>query len=77
MGKTPASRPGWLRKAVIVTREAIEDHLRLEPVRAAAMSAEERRHFVIDNLAIVIAAANQKTDALDDAETVVIRSGDL
>lgn len=40
---------GEKSREVIVTREAIEDYLRLDPVRAAAMSAEERRVFVLDN----------------------------
>ncbi|MEO8453520.1 MAG: hypothetical protein ABI454_00015 [Sphingomicrobium sp.] len=47
---------GEKSRKVIITREAIEDYLRLDPVRAAEMSAEERRHFVIDDLAIMIAA---------------------
>jgi hypothetical protein len=64
-------------RKVIVTREAIEDYLRLDSVRAAAMSAEERRRFVIDNLAIVIAAANRKTDSADEADIVMIRAGEI
>ncbi|MEA3057462.1 MAG: hypothetical protein QOF34_277 [Sphingomonadales bacterium] len=68
---------GERSRKVIVTREAIEDHLRLDPVAAAAMSAEDRRRFVIDNLAIVIAAANRKTDPADQAETVMIRAGEI
>jgi hypothetical protein len=64
-------------RKVIVTREAIEDYLRLDPVRAAAMSAEERRHFVIENLAIMIAAANRKTNPEDDTENVMIHTGEI
>jgi hypothetical protein len=68
---------GEKSRKVIVTREAIEDYLRLDPVRAAAMSAEERRVFVIDNLAVVIAAANRKTDPAEETETIMIRTGEI
>lgn len=68
---------GEKSRKVIVTREAIEDYLRLDPVRAAAMSAEERRLFVIDNLAVMIAAANKKTDPADETDAVMIRTGEI
>lgn len=70
----------WVReksRKVIVTRGVIEDHLRLDPVRAAAMSAQERRRFVIDHLPNIIAAANRKTDPADDAESVLMRRGEM
>ena len=37
-------------RVVVVTREAIEDHLALKPEEAAAMTAPERVDFVSDNL---------------------------
>lgn len=64
-------------RKVIVTRQAIEDYLGLDPVRAAALSHEARRDFVIDNLALIIAAANRKTNPSDDAEAVMIRTGEI
>ena len=64
-------------RRVVVTREAIEEYLQLDPQRAAAMSAEKRRNFVIDNLPIVIAAANRKTGPSDQTDFVMIRTGDL
>jgi hypothetical protein len=64
-------------RKVIVTREAIEDYLRLDPVRAAAMSHEARRDFVIDNLGAIIAAANRKTSPSDEADAVMIGTGEI
>jgi hypothetical protein len=56
---------------------ATEDNLRVDPLRAAAMSAEERRVFVMDDLAVIIAAANKKTDAADENDILMIRSGEI
>jgi hypothetical protein len=65
-------------RTIIVTREAIEDYLRLGPEEAAAMSAEDRRRFVIANLPLVIAAANRKIDPIDRAaDLITIRTGEL
>lgn len=63
---------------VAVTREAIEDYLRLQPDVAAVMSREERREFVRDHLDEIIAAANRKVDPSDRAaDLVTIRTGEL
>jgi hypothetical protein len=64
-------------RRVVVTREAIEEYLQLDPQRAAAMFAEERRNFVTDNLPLVIAAADRKTDPSDRADLVIICTGEL
>ena len=65
-------------RRVAVTREAIEDFLKLAPDVAAAMSPEERREFVRDHLAEIIAAANRKIDPIDRAQDLItIRTGEL
>jgi hypothetical protein len=65
-------------RTVVVTREAIEDYLGLSPDEAAAMRPAERADFVADNLALLIAAANCKIDAIDRAEDLItIRTGEI
>lgn len=65
-------------RTIVVTREAIEDYLKLDPERAGDMTAEQRSNFVRENLAMVIAAANRKAERGDHAEdAVVLRRGDL
>jgi hypothetical protein len=65
-------------RKVIVTREAIEDYLRLDRAAAEAMTAQDRRNFVRDNLPLVIAAANRKTDAAAPVtQAVTIGAGEL
>ena len=65
-------------RTVVVTREAIEEYLGLNPDHAAAMSHEERIDFVGDNLPVLIAAANRKIDPIDRMEDLVtLRRGDI
>jgi hypothetical protein len=62
-------------RLVIVTRQAIEDYLRLDSKRAVSMSPKARRDLVIGNLAVMIAAASRKTDVLDEADAISYRKG--
>jgi hypothetical protein len=65
-------------RTIAVTREAIEAYLGLSPEEAAARTAEDRRKFVTDHLATVIAAAKRKMEPFDRSEDLVtIRTGDL
>ena len=65
-------------RTIAVTREAIEDYLKLDPERAGDMTAEQRSSFVRENVALVIAAAHRKAEQGDHAEDVlVIRRGEL
>jgi hypothetical protein len=72
---------GWIAgesRTIVVTREAVETYLGLGPARAAAMTAEDRREFVEDHVALVIAAAARKVDPSDRAtDLVTIRGGEL
>ncbi len=66
----------WRR--IIVTREAIEDHLRLSPEEAAAMSQEERCGFVRSHLPYVFAAIRRKLRGTSGAaERMTIRAGEM
>jgi hypothetical protein len=65
-------------RTVAVTREAIENYLAVSPEEAAAMSADERRRFVRNNISLVVAAANRKAHASDHAaDAITIRRGEL
>jgi hypothetical protein len=65
-------------RTIVVTREAIEDHLALAPQQAAEMTAAQRCEFVTDHLAQVIAAADRKAVRSDHpADPVMIRTGEL
>jgi hypothetical protein len=65
-------------RTIVVTREAIEDYLRLSPEAAAAMPARERADFVRQNLAAVIVAATRKIDPSEqEVEIITLRSSDL
>ncbi|HEY8591829.1 MAG TPA: hypothetical protein VIL42_03070 [Sphingomicrobium sp.] len=69
---------GGESRLVVVTPEAIAEHLGLPGNEGAALSADERRRFVRDNISLVVAAANQKAGAADHAEdSLVIRRGEL
>jgi cobyrinic acid a,c-diamide synthase len=65
-------------RVISVTRQAIEEYLRLEPEVAAVMPPGERLNFVREHLGLVMAAASRKSDPLDTEQDVVtIRSGEL
>ncbi|MEP6982252.1 MAG: hypothetical protein ABI853_01230 [Sphingomicrobium sp.] len=65
-------------RTIVVTSEAIEDYLALDPDGAASMSPEERVNFVSDNLPLFIAAANRKIDPIDRAaDLITIRTGEI
>ena len=68
---------GERSRRVVVTRKAIEEYLQLDRSQAATMSAQERLDFVVDNLSMVIAAANRKTDPSDQTDLVMIGTGEL
>ena len=65
-------------RRVIVTREAIDGYLRLDPHEAVPMSAADRREFVRLHLREIIEAANRKLAATSEtAHIVKIQSGEL
>jgi hypothetical protein len=78
---TDTALQAWIAgesRTVVVTREAIEDFLKLGPKEAGDMTAEHRSSFVREHLAMVIASANRKAERSDHAEDlVVIRTGEL
>ncbi len=66
----------WRR--IIVTREAIEDHLRASPEVAAAMTADDRCDYVRKNLPYVFAAIRRKLRGTTGAaERMTIKAGEL
>ena len=65
-------------RRVCVTREAIEDKLKLPPDHAATFSPEERCDFVRRHLPNVIAAVRRKFYVTnEDADVVLIGTKDL
>jgi hypothetical protein len=65
-------------RTIVVTKEAIEAYLHLSVRSAAAMTAEQRRHFVEARLPMVISAATRKASATDHAgDSITIRRGEL
>lgn len=65
-------------RRIEVTREAIQDFLRLPPDAAATMPPEGRREFVRDHLSEIIAAVHDKIDPSDrTADFLTVRTGEL
>ncbi|MFL6830444.1 MAG: hypothetical protein ACJ8D5_07485 [Sphingomicrobium sp.] len=65
-------------RSISVSAEAIEAHLRLPADRAAAMTDDDRRDFVRNNLAAVVTAAtNWLRSTNPDADTIPLEDGQL
>jgi hypothetical protein len=64
---------------VRITREAIEDKLKLPPDHAATFSPDERREFVARHLPEVIAAVHRKFQGVKPPadDVIVIGTGEL
>ena len=90
MNDRPLVRPGaggntifdiWVDgklRLVAVTREAIEDHLRLPPEAAAEFGPQHRVKFVQNNLHAIIAAAKLNLhNSEPDTHVITIRSGNI
>lgn len=90
MGDDVVVRPGagdniifdmWVEgklRLVAVTREAIEDYLRLPPEAAANFSPQDRVQFVQNNLSVIIAAAKWKLrNGQSEGHVIMIRSENI
>ena len=64
-------------RCISVSREAIDASLQLSPQGAAALSDDERRDFVRNNLSLVVAAAKERVKSNPAADSVTIEAGDL
>lgn len=65
-------------RLVVVTRDAIEDHLRLPPDAAAEFGPQHRVKFVQNNLHAIIAAARLNLrNGEPDTHVITIRSGNI
>lgn len=65
-------------RTIAVTREAIEHYLALRAEEAAAMSADERRRFVRENISLAVAAASRKANTADTgAQPLTLLGGEL
>lgn len=65
-------------RAICVSREAIEQFLKLPAERAAEMSEDERCEFVRKNLALIMTAARSRLRETDPAaDTILIGKGGI
>ena len=66
-----------LAREIVVTREAIEDYLRLPHTYAAAYTQAQREDFVRRNLPVISEAAERMAAMQPEAKIFIIRSGQL
>src|SRR5690348_8275903 len=64
-------------RAITISRQAIENYLRLAPGDAASMSETDRREFVRLHLGLVVSAATALLHSNPGAETIVVEAGQL
>jgi hypothetical protein len=59
-------------RAITISREAIENYLRLTPHDAASMGETDRREFVRTHLGLVVNAATARLHANPQAESIIV-----
>jgi hypothetical protein len=64
-------------RKVTVTREALENHLKLSPEQAESLGPDGRCRLVRENLAFVFAGVRRKLRARPDAQRITLLSGEM